>query len=118
MAETAKLTISGSVTHLRDGGSLTIGPLSPVIASPVAGRVDPFDLSSGFNLVSPPDGATVCIFTPPSDNAETLTLKGVTGDTGVKLSETSPVVISLDGSATTFGITAGGTVAGCSLQFL
>jgi hypothetical protein len=46
---------------------------------------------------------------PPSGNVVTLTLKGITGDTGVGLHLTQPTSLALATGAA-FGITAGATV--------
>lgn len=67
-------------------------------------------LSDGFNAVTVPADAQAVAIIPPSDNTETLVLKGVTGDTGVPLSATGPNFVSLDGSGDDIGITAGGSV--------
>jgi len=117
MPATAAVKITATVTGLRDGGQLTIGPLTPA-ATPVLSRTDPLDLASGSNAITPPVGAKVCIFVPPSANTQTITLKGVTGDTGVPLSKTQPQCIALDGSGAAFDLTTGGTIAGCCIQFL
>jgi len=73
-------------------------------------------LASGFNTITLPTGGSSvksATIVPPSGNTQTLTLKGVTGDTGILLHKTDPTVVTFDtGAAATFGLTAGGTVTG------
>lgn len=64
---------------------------------------------------SPTGGSTVKAATiiPPAGNTQSLTLKGVTGDTGLVLSLTEPMTLTFKATpATTFLIVAGGTVTG------
>lgn len=63
-------------------------------------------LADGANTITVPDGATACTITKPTDNATSLTLKGVTGDTGIRLHNTDPDTIAIHSSVTTFVITA------------
>lgn len=62
-------------------------------------------LSSGANTITPPTGVSACTIIPPSGNTVGLTLKGVTGDTGVALHLTDPTTIGLAGT-TAFCLTA------------
>lgn len=71
------------------------------------------NLSSGFNTITLPTGHTVygvSIF-PPSGNSTSLTLKGITGDTGIPLHVTKASHIALVTGATTFGLTAGSAMS-------
>lgn len=70
----------------------------------------PYALSSGFNSIAVPVGATGATITKPTGNTVALTLKGITGDTGILLSTTDPDSISLPVGATTIGLTAGSNV--------
>lgn len=75
-------------------------------------KVEKVSLSNGFNALSPPSGATLCVIEPLT-GAVTWTLKGVTGDTGIALAAastlpTKPVVVPL-GSSPVLGITTTGT---------
>lgn len=67
----------------------------------------PVELGSGANTISKPTNATCVTIVKPSDNTTSLTFKGVTGDTGVRLHDTDPDSISLAASVTTFVLTAG-----------
>ena len=79
------------------------------------GEVETKDLTTGFNSIAVPSagGATAKAVTiiPPAGNTQTITLKGVTGDTGVALHLTDPATISL-GAAAAFGLTVGGNITG------
>jgi hypothetical protein len=75
-------------------------------------------LSSGANTITVPTAGmtpTAVTIVPPGDNEESITFKGVSGDTGVRLHDTDPTTIALDSSVTTFVLTAGGTIAGLRL---
>lgn len=48
---------------------------------------------------------------PPTGNLSTITLKGVTGDTGIPLKVSAPTFLCLPTPPTAFGITTGGSVA-------
>jgi hypothetical protein len=72
-------------------------------------------LSSGANTITVPSGGstpTACTIELPSDNTVAVTLKGVTGDTGILLHLTDPTSIAIDPSVTSFVLTAGGTITG------
>jgi len=73
-------------------------------------------LASGFNSVSVPasTGVTVVSVTlvPPTGNTTSITLKGITGDTGIRLHNTDPTTIALDSSVTAIGLTAGAAIQG------
>ncbi len=98
-------------------GSLTVGPIT-VTGSNTPTIVNT-TLTSGANTITVPSGAVACVITPPSGNGVALTLKGVTGDTGVHISQTTPSLIVFDGSnlPSTFVITAASLTTG-STQIL
>lgn len=80
-----------------------------------AGQIEIKTLASGFNTITIPTGGTVptaCTIVPPTGNVVTITLKGVTGDTGVPLHLTDPTTIAFPSSSTTFGLTVSGTLTG------
>ena len=62
-------------------------------------------LSSGFNTLTAPTGADGAVLLPDPTQSATLTLKGVTGDTGLALSTRAPSVVMRAGN---IGITASG----------
>lgn len=71
------------------------------------------DLSSGANTITPPSGGTPkgVLIQPPASNAVALTLKGISGDTGIALHLTNPTYIALSSPTATFVITTGGAIA-------
>jgi hypothetical protein len=62
-------------------------------------------LAGGFNTLTRPAGADGVVIFPDPSNTQTLTLKGVTGDTGLALNTKEPSVIMC---AANVGLTAGG----------
>lgn len=78
-------------------------------------------LASGLNTITlPTGGATVSSVTivPPAANTTSLTIKGVTGDTGIRIHNTDPTTISFHTvPATDFAITTGGVITGCRLYW-
>lgn len=105
MSITANVTIninfSGDITYTQDFDA------DANIASP--GSSITTNLASGANTITVPTGATGVLIVPPASNAVTLTLKGVTGDTGIAVGLISPIFLSLN-SVSTFVITAGSAV--------
>lgn len=77
-------------------------------------------LAIGANTITVPTAGTVptavTIF-PPTDNATAITLKGVTGDTGVRLHNTDPTSIALHSGVATFVLTAGAEIIGVRLYW-
>lgn len=76
-----------------------------------SGQIQVINLSSGANTITVPTSAVAVTIIPPAGNAVTMTLKGVTGDTGIALALTSPCSVSL-ASVSTFVITTGGAITG------
>lgn len=113
-------TSSHSIVVTFTGDTQAVEPVA--IANNVASPGQPgvyVNLASGANTISVPTAGGVTAvgvwIIPPSGNAQTLTLKGVTGDTGVGLHPTNPAFVSLASGASSFVITAGGTVTGVRL---
>lgn len=107
MAVSGSWRVYGSVTGLPSGTravdvSVNVGTGVDVTQQIVA-------VGAGFNSVTVPTGYTAVLIVPPSGNAQTITLKGITGDTGVPLSPTQPTLLTL-GAAAAFGLTVGGAV--------
>lgn len=85
-------------------------------ASP--GKLDIVTLASGANTITPPTGGTSPVgvtIIPPAANVIGVTLKGVTGDTGIALHLTHPTSLGLGSSTGTFVLTAASTIAGVRL---
>lgn len=113
-AATRKITIglSGDVSaqHVINAASNAASP----------GQVDLVTLASGFNSVSVPTGGSTPVsvtIIPPTGNATTLTLKGVTGDTGIAIHLTDPTTVAIASSVTAIGLTAGATITGVRLYW-
>lgn len=111
-ARTTTITFTGDVTATE-----TISAASNA-ASP--GSVTLHTLASGANTITAPTGGSTPVaatIVPPAGNTQTLTLKGVTGDTGVGLHLTDPSTIALAAATTTFVLTAGGTITGLRIHW-
>lgn len=67
-------------------------------------------LAIGANTITAPTGATCCTIVKPTDNTASLTLKGVTGDTGVRLHNTDPDSVSVHSSTASFVLTSAAIV--------
>ena len=88
---------------------------SPAIVSVV-------ELTNGDNEITIPDPGDSyvvvgVVIQPPSTFSGTLDLKGTTTDSGVGLSTTSPTVLGLASSVTSFFLTASTTNSGLRLAF-
>lgn len=85
-------------------------------ASP--GEVEIVTLALGNNTITPPSGGTTPVavtIIPPDGNTETITLKGVAGDTGVVLHSTDPTSIGLNSPTDTFVLVASAEIEGVRL---
>jgi hypothetical protein len=71
-------------------------------------------LASGNNTITVPNTAVTGVtIIPPPANVETITLKGVNGDTGIRLHLTDPSSIGIDVAVTTtFVLSAGAQIVG------
>ena len=102
-----------TITYTGDTVGVQTGTAATNAASP--GTMELKTLASGFNTITlPTGGSTVvgCMIIPPTGNVVTLTLKGVTGDTGVPLHLTDPTVLAFASGTTTFGLTTSATLTG------
>lgn len=95
-----------------------------LIQSALANAVSPAEaiiqtLASGANTITAPvvSGIVVTSLTiiPPAGNATLITLKGVTGDTGVPLHYTDPTTIALDTTFVSLVLTAAAGIVGVRL---
>jgi len=97
------------------GDSLNNNVTTPIASNAVApGDTDVFSLTTGFNSIPFPTGGTTvkgATIIPPPANAQTITLKGITGDTGIPLHKTEPTSIALE-NPSAFGLTVGGNIDG------
>ncbi len=77
-------------------------------------------LASGNNTITVPTAGTVptaVTIVPPTDNTNAITLKGVNGDTGIRIHDTDPTSLALDDSVTSFVLNAADTVTGLRLYW-
>jgi hypothetical protein len=88
------VTIGGILEQLTMGTPITIGPFT--ITPNAAGHfaVTSIQLANGVNTIAVPAWAAGCIILPDPANAVGMTLKGVTGDTGIPLDLTSPSLLN------------------------
>lgn len=76
-----------------------------------SGQNQVINLSTGANTITPPPGAIAVTIIPPANNSVQMTLKGVTGDTGIALALLGPSSISLN-SVSTFVLNAASGITG------
>lgn len=117
MATTGNITIQGNVAG-GPAGSRTFGPWIVTFTAAVD-KTDVVALSSGNNTITVPTGASFCAICPPGmvnpqpnpGYGGTLTLKGVSGDTGVPMSVKNPTILEWETATapSTFVINASGT---------
>jgi len=112
-------TTSNRQIIITDSGDVGYSQTINAAANPLSpAKNDYVDLALGANTITPPTAGgttpTAVTIIPPSGNAQTITLKGVTGDTGVPLHKTDPSTIALGGVAT-FVLTAGVGITGVRL---
>lgn len=94
-----------SATYVAQAASNTNSPGTSYLTS----------LTTGNNTITPPTGGSVpnsVTITPPAGNTQTITLKGVSGDTGISLHKTNPCTITLFDPTSTFVLVAGGAITG------
>lgn len=110
MTATGTLTFRGTVSGYASGGSRAYSATVPVLDGVDAALTIP--AFSGFQAIAVPAGANGCVISPPASNAIALTLKGITGDTGIPLHLTNPQILNFASGVTTFGITSASMLAG------
>lgn len=91
-------------------------PAASNTASP--GQIDIVTLASGANTITIPAGGSTpkaVTIIPPSGNTTLITLKGISGDTGVALHHTDPTSIAIDSTVATFVLNAAAGITGVRL---
>lgn len=117
MSTVGNVTLQGNVTGAPTG-SRTFGPISIPLASAVD-ATQVLSLSSGNTTITVPTGSTLCVILGPNAvnpqpnplNSQTLTVKGVAGDTGIAVSAKYPTMISWDTAPASFVINSTGSAA-------
>ena len=109
MATTATRSISYSFT-----GDVVASKTEAAASNATSpGEIEKVPLSTGPNTITPPASPffpKAVTIVMPAANTVLVTLKGVTGDTGVPLHKTDPTSIGLDATATSFCLTAASAV--------
>src|SRR3990167_8626299 len=115
MSRTARVRVEASVQGLPGGSG---GVSLDFTVEDAQHKRELKTLASGANTITVPDtDCSVCIFVPPTTNTQTITLKGVTGDTGIALDPVLPALIPLADVAS-FVLTAGAEIADCEIIWL
>jgi hypothetical protein len=101
------VTISGNITGLPQG-SVTIGPLTLTPADENLYEELTILFASGANTIAVPPWSEFCLIQPGTGSVIALTLKGVTGDTGIPIGLSKPTLLSFvdDATPASFVITA------------
>lgn len=103
MAISGSWRIFGSVTGLTSGTRAV--DVSIVANSTSVGDSQTLSFAAAtFQAIVAPATATAALIIPPAANVGTITLKGVTGDTGILLSKTQPTVLALTAGPVAFGL--------------
>lgn len=68
-------------------------------------------------VVTVPSNAVAVTIIPPVANTTALTIKGITGDTGIGLHKTDPSSFGLSTTQTTFVLAAASTTSGVRIIF-
>jgi hypothetical protein len=99
MAATASVSIAGKIQGTATGDR-TIGPIS-IASSNASPIVQTLVLQAGANTITPPTvpATSGCVIQLPSTNTSVVTLKGVTGDTGIAIGKTTTTVLNWDSAA-------------------
>jgi hypothetical protein len=106
------------VVHIFTGTIAWTQTFSAAANAAASAAIEIKTLASGANTITVPTSGTVptsVTIIPPSGNTQLITLKGVSGDTGVGLHLTDPTSIGLGTAVTTFVLNAAGTVTGLRL---
>jgi len=120
MAANASIQITGAIQGA-PGGSATIGPLT--ISSAAANyQVQTIVLQSGANTITLPTlpAPTGCIIILPTANTSIVTLKGISGDTGIAIGKTTTQMLTWDATAvpTSFVLSSVSTQTGLVTEII
>lgn len=77
-------------------------------------------LAPGDNTITVPTGGSTvkgATIIPPAGNTQTLTLKGVGGDTGIALSKLDPTSLGFETAPANFVLNAGGAITGLRIHW-
>ncbi len=109
-------TVTSTVTW--DGESDPSSRFTPTVVQNINSPCDKntFPLASGANVVTTAAGTAGIKFVPPTTNVVSVTLKGISGDTGIPLLPNAPFEFYFaTPGVNTFVLLAGGTIQDCVL---
>jgi hypothetical protein len=109
MSKTATLNFTLTVIGDGENGSYVSPPITNTVTP--GGAESIVELQVGFNVVTVPPGALMAVIVPASSSANTKTMKGLTGDTGVLISPNLPTLLALPANTASFGLTSAGAEA-------
>ena len=105
------LTLGGFLNGL-PMGQLNVGPFTIVANAGNNLAATEITLANGFNSITVPTWAVGVIIIPSPTNAVAMTLKGITGDTGILLALVTPSFLTFPASPpATIGLTSTGAGA-------
>lgn len=105
-------------TRLQYTGDIVAGyVLAAAVNASSPGQEEIRQLVLGANTITAPTGGSVAIpnsvtIVPPAGNTTSITLKGVVGDTGIRLHDTDPTTIGFHTTQTSIILTVGTTING------
>lgn len=118
MAASGTLSVGGSISDMPTGAR-AIGPIT-MTSSAASGVVIHVILQSGANTITLPTAIkpAMCVIKLPATNTALVTLKGVTGDTGIVIGKTGYTVLPFDVTAppTAFCLTSAATHTGLTTE--
>ena len=113
MAASATITITGNVTGTPTGSTTFSNTITSAAANSTVVQTV---LQSGANTITLPTlpAPSGCVIKLPATNTAVVTLKGVTGDTGIAIGKTSTIVLNWDSTAlpTSFVLNSASTQTG------
>lgn len=112
MSVTSKRVIGISFSGDLDAPGLTYEAADNATSPGIINRIT---LTIGANTITVPTGFKAVTIVPPAANTSLITLKGVTGDTGVPLHLTDPSSIGLDSTESTFVLNAAAEITNVQL---
>ena len=113
MAASATITITGNVTGTPTGSTVFGGTITSAAANSTVVQTV---LQSGANTITLPTlpAPSGCMIKLPATNTAVVTLKGVSGDTGIAIGKTTTTVLNWDPTAlpTSFVLNSASTQTG------
>jgi hypothetical protein len=102
---TGNITLASNVTGGVDGAR-SFGPIT-ITANNAVTQTTTVTLAVGANTITVPSGATAAVLLPPNTTTSSsfggvLTVKGVSGDTGIAVSNKWPTLFGFDTAPSTF----------------